>query len=205
MKAPLVTGLAAGTDHDLAGLVRTVCDGDPSGVEDLYRMFSAGVRSYLRRQLGDQDLDDTVHHIFRTIVESIRRGELKEPARLIGHVRGIVKWRTAEKFEHALARSRAEMGFGLAVHEQQCGPERRLIADDNTEKALRILNTLYKRDREVLIRFYLRGQSAEAICRDLRLTLNQFRRVKSRAKARFRESGIWPIANRRAMAMAGVA
>ena len=51
------------------------------------------------------------------------------------------------------------------------------------------MNGLPRRDRGVLIRFYLREQTADEICHDLDLTETQFRLIKSRAKARYGELG----------------
>jgi DNA-directed RNA polymerase specialized sigma24 family protein len=60
-------------------------------------------------------------------------------------------------------------------------------AAEEQQIALRILKTAPHCDREALARFYLNEQSPEEICRDLRLTLEEFGLIKSRAKARFRE------------------
>jgi RNA polymerase sigma factor (sigma-70 family) len=68
-------------------------------------------------------------------------------------------------------------------------PERSAIAHESYEVAMRVLNGLPPRDREVLVRFYLREQTAEEICRDLELTETQFRLIKSRAKARYGKLG----------------
>ena len=54
---------------------------------------------------------------------------------------------------------------------------------------MRVLNGLPQRDREVLVRFYLREQTADEICRDMGLTETQFRLIKSRAKARYGKLG----------------
>jgi DNA-directed RNA polymerase specialized sigma24 family protein len=48
-----------------------------------------------------------------------------------------------------------------------------------------ILSALPERDRQALLRFYLRGEPAEVVCRETGLTETEFRRVKSRTKARF--------------------
>jgi DNA-directed RNA polymerase specialized sigma24 family protein len=75
-------------------------------------------------------------------------------------------------------------------------PEHLAIHEQNTEIALRILKSIGKRDREVLIRFYLEEQPAEQICREMNLTETQFRLIKSRAKARFGKMGKTRIARR---------
>ena len=68
---------------------------DQSGMEELYRIFSRGVRFYLCRQLGPQDLEDKVHDTFLIVVQAVRRGELREPERLMGFVRTVVRRQVA--------------------------------------------------------------------------------------------------------------
>ena len=51
---------------------------------ELYRLFLRSVRQAFSRQLGSQDLDDILHDSFLIVVQSIRRGELREPERLAG-------------------------------------------------------------------------------------------------------------------------
>ena len=46
-----------------SGLVERIRKGDPSALEQMYRIFSTGIRFYLCRQLGPQDLDDKVHDV----------------------------------------------------------------------------------------------------------------------------------------------
>ena len=58
-------------------LVERIKTEDQSGMEELYRVFSRGVRFYLCRQLGPQDLEDKVHDTFLIVVQAVRRGELR--------------------------------------------------------------------------------------------------------------------------------
>ena len=74
-----------------SGLVEQIRNGDQSGLAEMYRIFSTGVRFYLCRQLGPQDLDDRVHDGFLIIVQSIQKGELREPERLMGYPRQILR------------------------------------------------------------------------------------------------------------------
>ena len=53
-------------------------------MEHLYKLFSRGIRYYLCRQLGPQELEDKVHDTFFIVVNAIRRGDLREPERLDG-------------------------------------------------------------------------------------------------------------------------
>ena len=60
-----------------AELVEKIRRNESDGLEELYRVFSKGVRFYLCRQLGPQDLDDRVHDTFIIVAQAIQRGELR--------------------------------------------------------------------------------------------------------------------------------
>lgn len=177
------------TPQPWASMVERIRAGDPSGMEELYGVFTTGIRFYLCRQLGPQDLDDKVHDAFLTIAQSIRRGDLREPERLMGYVRTIIRRQVASYIGAAVEARRnwVDPEHGAVLRDRQPDPERKAIDQQNLDLAMRVLNTLPRRDREVLMRFYLQEQSPRQICRDMGLTQTQFRLTKSRAKARFTE------------------
>lgn len=82
-----------------------------------------------------------------------------------------------------------ELDFGARVADSRENPERSVIEQQQAEIVERVLRSVSARDREILTRFYLRGQSQEQICSAMNLTETQFRLLKSRAKARFGELG----------------
>jgi RNA polymerase sigma factor (sigma-70 family) len=179
-------------------LVDRIQAGDPAGMEQLYAVFVKGVRFLLWRQLGPQDLDDKVHDVFLIITQSIQRGELREPDRLMGYVRTVVRRQVAAHIDSAVQARRNQQSIdpAMTLSDHQPDPERRVIERESQDVALRMLGGLPKRDREVLVRFYLQEQPAEEICRDLNLTETQFRLIKSRAKARYGELGRRRLAKR---------
>ena len=171
-------------------VVRRIRGGDPAGMEALYRVFTKGIRFFLYRQLGPQDLDDRVHDAFLMVTESICRGDLREPERLMGYVRTVVRRQVAARIEEAVRARRSQTDVETApLSDRAPDPERSAIEHQKEELALRTLRGICRRDREVLIRFYLQEQSAGEICRAMNLTGTQFRLIKSRAKARFGELG----------------
>jgi RNA polymerase sigma-70 factor (ECF subfamily) len=172
-------------------LVKRIRAGETSGMEDLYRVFSNGIRFYLYRQFGSQDLDDKVHDIFVIVALAIRGGELREPERLMGYVRTVVRRQVAGYIESAVHSRVRQTGLdkGMLLSDRHPDPERAAIERQNMELAMRVLNSVRKRDREVLIRFYLKEQTAPEICRDMDLSVTQFRLIKTRAKTRFGELG----------------
>lgn len=184
--------------HPWARLVAKIRLNDPDGMEELYRVFSRGVRYYLCRQLGPQDLDDRVHDTFLIVAQAIQRGELREPDRLMGYVRTIVRRQVAAQIEdNVLSRKHQfDLDWGLAVKDDSSNPEQTAIRQENQQIALKVLKSISPRDREILIRFYLREEPAEQICFEMGLTDTQFRLLKSRAKARFGELGKRKVAKR---------
>ena len=170
-------------------LVERVRKGDSAALEELYRIFTKGIRFYLWHHLGPQDLDDRVHDAFLTVTQSIRSGELREPDRLLGFVRTVVRRQVATQIDHAVHARRSRFSHEIleVLHDRRPGPEETAMHVESQELAMRILRSIPARDREVLIRFYLREQTAPEICRELKLTETQFRLIKSRAKARFGE------------------
>ena len=55
---------------DWQELVTRIRSGENSGLEDLYGLFARGIRFYLCRQLGPQELDDKVHDAFLIVGEA---------------------------------------------------------------------------------------------------------------------------------------
>jgi RNA polymerase sigma-70 factor (ECF subfamily) len=174
-----------------SGLVERIRAGEPSAMEELYAVFAKGVRFYLWRQLGPQDLDDKVHDVFLIITQSIQKGDLREPDRLMGYVRTIVRRQVAAHIDSAVQARRNQVSIepGMTVRDRGLDPERMAIDRQSLDLAIRLLSSLPIRDREVLIRFYLKEQTPERICSEMDLTDTQFRLIKSRAKARYGELG----------------
>ena len=176
-----------GGESPWPALVERIQANDVAGMAELYEVFSRGVRFYLYRQLGQQDLEDTLHDTFLTVTQAIRRGELREPERLMGFVWTVVRRHLAAHIERAVAlrQQRSEEDGAARVLDRSPDPEWKAITNEHHMMAYRLLNEVSGRDREILVRFYLREQPQAEICREMALSDTQFRLLKSRAKARF--------------------
>jgi len=176
---------------DWAPLVEKIRVKDPDGMEELYRIFSRGIRFYLCKQLGPQDLEDRLHDTFLVVAQAIQRGELREPGRLMGYVRTIVRRIVAAQIEENMhcRRQRYDLDWGFSVEDAASNPEQAAIRLQNEQIVARVLQSIAPRDREILIRFYVHEETAEQICADMGLTETQFRLMKSRAKSRFGNLG----------------
>jgi len=201
--------LAQGPDHQLGtspeapladwtSLVDRIRAEDRGAMEELYRLFGRGIRFYLCRQLGPQELEDRVHDTFLIVVQAIQRGDLREPERLMGFVRTVVKRQVAASIEQAVQsrRDMQDLEQGIGISDQSQTPEESVIRGQRAELMAAILRGISQRDREILTRFYLLEQPQEQICQEMSLTDTQFRLLKSRAKARFGELGRRKLARR---------
>jgi RNA polymerase sigma-70 factor, ECF subfamily len=185
------TATEAPAPVDWAALVDNIRAGDPAAMEELYALFARGIRFYFYRQLGAQELDDKIHDTFLIVVQAIRRGDLREPERLMGFVRTIVRRQVAAHIDQVVHVRREETSIdqGAPLPDYSHSPEDRAMNQEKLDVMTRTLRSMSSRDREILTRFYLQEQTQEQICAEMRLTDTQFRLLKSRAKARFGEMG----------------
>ena len=176
---------------DWASLVARIREGDEGAMEELYYRFGRGIRYSFFRHLGPQDLDDKIHDTFLIVVQAIRRGELRDPERLMGFVRTVVRRQVAAHIEDAVHARRDETPIEpmTPILDRAHTAEERLLWQEQVNLMMGTLESMPARDRELLTRFYLQDQSQAEICSEMNLTETQFRLFKSRAKARFGERG----------------
>lgn len=182
---------AAAAAAEWTELVDSIRSGDQNAMSQLYATFGRGVRYYLSRQLGAQELDDKVHDTFLVVLGAIQRGELREPERLMGFVRTVVRRLVATHIDHMVEerRDRTSLEDGYAQADERSDPEKDAEHREKVEIMGQVLHSISGRDREILTRFYLYEQSQQQICREMGLNDTQFRLLKSRAKQRFAELG----------------
>lgn len=178
-------------DINWTELVQRIQANDQPALEELYALFSRGIKFLIVRQLGRQDIDDRVHDTFVIVVQAIQRGELRDPERLMGFVRTIVRRQIASFIEKNYTRRRDELDIdgNVKIADSHMSPEEGAIRSQNSQIMEEILRDCSRRDREILTRFYLLEQSQEQICEEMGLNDTQFRLLKSRAKQRFSDEG----------------
>jgi RNA polymerase sigma factor (sigma-70 family) len=177
--------------RDWPGLVTRIQSGDREAMEELYNILTGGMRYYLYRMLGPQDLDDRLHDCFLAVAKAIRGGQVQQPDRLMGFVRTIVRRQIAGHIASAAECRQREIDLNDTAPQASRGldPESAAISGQHEQLVATVLKTMFGRDREILNRFYLDEHSQEQICKDMSLTPTQFRLLKSRAKTRFGEFG----------------
>jgi DNA-directed RNA polymerase specialized sigma24 family protein len=132
-------------------LVERIRTGEIDGMAELYHLFSRGIRFYLCRQLGPQELDDKVHDTFVVVVQAIRKGELREPQRLMGFVRTIVRRQVAAHIDRVVHSRREQMDLDSTVRvaDPRGNPEEAAIFRQRVDLIRRVLGELAEKDREI--------------------------------------------------------
>jgi RNA polymerase sigma factor (sigma-70 family) len=171
-------------------LVEGIRRNDADSMDQFYRSFNRGVRWFVSRQLGPQDVEDSVHDCIAAAIGAIQAGTIREPERLAGFVQTIVKrhiaQRIAERVSERGSRRDVEDDYleATAVADVP-SPEDVAGRNEIRQIARNVLAAMKPADREVLRRFYLNDQPQEQICEELAIPQQQFRNVKHRAKQRF--------------------
>jgi RNA polymerase sigma-70 factor (ECF subfamily) len=171
---------------DWKTMVELIRAGDSAGDEALYRNLASGARLFLQRRLGTQDVEDRVHDLFVIVVETIRRGELREPERLMGFVRTVLNRQLSLEISRIVQNRRTSINLESAAGLTAAGPtpEQQAATREKVELMREVLRKMSRREFEVLTRFYLHEQPPERIRMEMGLTQTQFQLLKSRAKAR---------------------
>jgi RNA polymerase sigma-70 factor, ECF subfamily len=156
------------------------------GMGELYAALTDGVRAGLVRCIEPQSVEDRLHEILMIVLEAIRRGELREPGRLMGFVKTVTRRRVVAHIRTASFQRRrfVTIDYMEPAAPVEQNPERRAARQEQLDRARGVLRRLSARDREILERFYFEEQPPGQICSEMKLTGTQFRLCKSRAIAR---------------------
>jgi RNA polymerase sigma-70 factor (ECF subfamily) len=173
-----------------AEVVRKIQIGDDTGlregIQEIYTALTDGMRTRVARSVENQSVEDRLHEILVIVLEAIRRGELREPERLMGFVRTVTRRRVVAHLRGAAFQRKRFVTVDYiepsAPSEQN--PEKCAARREQLDRARKVLRTLGARDREILERFYFKEQAPTQICSEMKLTETQFRLFKSRAIAR---------------------
>jgi RNA polymerase sigma-70 factor (ECF subfamily) len=169
-------------------LVRRIEEGDRGAEEELVELYGEGLAFLLRRWTRNLEAaEDVYQETFKRALEKLRGGELRDPRSLPAFLRGLARNLSIDYYRGESRRGGRERPIdgaldppddrvgqlGTLLHEEKAALVRRLVAE--LPRA---------RDREVLLRFYLREEDKERIQADLGLTGTELNMVLFRARRR---------------------
>ena len=110
--------------------------------------------------------------VFLTVVQSIQKDGLRDPTRLMGFVRTIVRRQVSSRIDY-LVHARRELVTleqGPVIPDRKNTPEEQAIGGQQVELMISALRDMPVRHRDLLTRFYLHEQTQDQICRETDLT-----------------------------------
>ena len=175
------------TDVTNAVLVSLIAAGERSAEAELYRRFKKPLMMILQQRTGDTArAEDMLHETIIVVLDKIRNNEIEFPERLGGYIQQTAKFifigwtrRQGNKVE-------------LSEHLEEVAHEDSFVDNLERQQTQAIVRELIaqmtvSRDRELLTRFYVHDETKQLVCDSLALSSEQFDRVVSRARQRFKE------------------
>jgi RNA polymerase sigma-70 factor, ECF subfamily len=174
--------------YDAAALVERVRSGAPGAEEELVQRFGRGISAVLRRSTRTAAVaQDLYQDTFRLAIEKIRRGEIREPAKLAGFLCSLARNLAVDHYRGE-ARHKQEPLEAVQRSDSAPGPLERLLTQEKASLVRQVIGELDgERDRELLFRFYIAEEDKERLCEELGLTSLHFNRVLFRARQRYKE------------------
>jgi len=171
---------------DDATLARRVAQASPGADREaeaeLCRRFGSRVRLYgLRHLRSDAAAADLMQQVMLMTIERLRAGEVREPEQLASFVFGMCRMVVLELRRGNQRRERLLETYGDALVPAETpgpNPDRGRLAD--------CLQRLPERERTVLMLTFYDDLSAEALAREMNLTLANVRVIRHRGLERLR-------------------
>jgi RNA polymerase sigma-70 factor, ECF subfamily len=157
--------------------------------ETLLRDMS-GLKAQLTRVTRNADVAaDLLQDAIVTALRKLRSGEIEHRAQLDGYVYRVAlnHFRNYRRKDKSSV-SDPDGAVSLEDSAAETRPTRSIQSEQWAGLVRKVLGEMSSaRDREVLVRFYLKEEERSALCSSLGLTDLQFNRVIFRARERFRE------------------
>jgi RNA polymerase sigma-70 factor (ECF subfamily) len=157
-------------DQSWSEITAQIAAGDQRGIENLYQKMNGGVRSLLSKNLVDhRDFEDALHEVSMVVVESIKGGNIQDPDRLAGYIRVVAIHLIDHMKKHMRRREQENDGQAIVCAEQR-------------DAAMRVLEAMGPRDREILVRYYLREQPKAQIMQAMGIAEHDFWMLIAKAR-----------------------
>ncbi len=170
-----------------AGLVSAVSSGKPGAEQHLVMRFRPSVHSLLMSLVKDTNLaEDLVQETLMLTIEKLRAGCIRKPHKLTSYIFSTAKftyfgWLRKKDNQVELIDSAGECPCDSATPEEAC-----MVEEEWTRMVSHISQLKMARDREILIRRYIKEESKEEICQAMVLSVDHYDRVISRARQRLK-------------------
>ena len=172
-------------DHwsEIAGRIKI---GDKGSFDALYEAIRRYYTVYFARKIGLDSAQDATHELFIRTVNAVKNGSVREPQRLMAFIGGIARNQVLEYFRGSERKRRDPDPKPSDEPRDFRWSSENVVLDQERQNFIQsCLADLPPNRREILTRFYLLEQTQDKILCEMKLTKDQFRLLKSRAKMQF--------------------
>lgn len=173
-----------------ADLVQRVRNGDPQAETLLVKTYQRPVIEMLRNRSGDPDLaQDLLQETFIVVLRRLRTEGIEQPHKLAAYIHRVAHNLVIGHFRKETRRNTRLDSEAVELQPDSGAVQLETVLRDEMQHLVRkLLGQLSApRDREILQRFYVWGQEKRLVCNELALDPDQFDKVISRARQRFRK------------------
>lgn len=167
-------------------VVEQIRTGSESAVEELYKSLRS-IHFFFKREIGLDRADDAYHNLIIAVVGAIKSGALRQAEALPAYAMTIARRMVYENLKEVIRARRNPDVEHLSLVAHSPNPEQLAMRSEREAIAKRILTALPPLGQEILIRFYINGESEAEIVAAMGITGTQFRLAKSRAKLKYAE------------------
>lgn len=181
-----MSGLDAATGAELA---TRIAGGDGAAEGELVERTRRTLLFLCRRHTrGEEDALDLYQETLIVALEKIRRGEVRQPERLAGFLRALVKNLAVQRYRRVAYELEKPMETPPdRADEASPDPLGGLLEREREALTHQLLETLrVPRDREILFRYYIAEEGSEHICTELGIETEHLYRILHRARSRYR-------------------
>jgi RNA polymerase sigma-70 factor, ECF subfamily len=182
--------IRVGNESELTELVTRIMAGDSTAEEEVVLRYKRGIGIIIDQIVRNPTAaEDVSQDTFRIVLEKIRHGDLREPARLSGFVCGVARNAAIEYIRRAKRLKNMDpIGEGQQIADSAPSQLDQMLKQERAAIVRQIIHELkVDRDRDLLLRYYIAEEDKDTICADLNITRAQFSNVIFRAIARFKE------------------
>ena len=188
----------AHTSEQAALLVQRIQEGDSAAESSFVKLFTRGVTFILIKETRESSIvQDLFQETFRIAIEKIRNGDIRDPRKINGFMASTARYVVIDHYRREAKhdkRANAEEPESLPMTEQS--PLQRLLRQEHSQFVRKVIGDLNsERDRQLLSRFFIKGEEKAYICKVLNLTDLHFNRVLHRAKRRYRDLFLKKVGN----------
>ena len=163
---------------------------DRAAVEGLIAKHYAGLRLLLQRRTGDPEIAaDILNQAACTAWEKWQNGQVRRPEEIGGYIFQVAMNLLRNRRRKVVERADRHVDSEVLGHlPSDADAADRWLEKKIAARVKRVLQEMpTRRDREILVRFYLHEEEKDAICRDLELDADHFDKVLHRARGRLKE------------------